>query len=406
MSSLPGQSSPSQPSPLDVVSLGNGVDLRCTFHVDTSLKVNLTVKSDTVLEVVLKPSAPQQTDTANSASVQASCAAAMDFFAGELTLTATVSVPDPSHPGSWTSIASVADDVVLRVDPTFGMINGSVEVTPPVAADEGWGPSGSSSPVVTRMHVDSTPRSLTDAGSIVWSELFAADYHPFTFNTVACCGTPDPHTDVGVYSDPRSPWFNVFYGIYQLDCLKSDQWTRPFGYESAAGVASVVHVEDLVRLGKADWNWFSNYLYGVPAAVCTQYSAVDMTKINPHPTTIATIGTSQWHQVVIDGIVVASCYQSDAPGAAKLVENTSAMQIWDRSFGLPCPRPEYTVSFIPTTLTASLDMAYWEDADGFHTLVFGGTCGPKPPAGFLAAQMTAVQGVMAKAFPGAGFPVG
>jgi hypothetical protein len=39
-------------------------------------------------------------------------------------------------------------------------------------------------------------------------------------------------------------------------------------------------------------------------------------------------------------------------------------------------------------------------------LVFGGTCGTTPPAGFLAAQVTAVQKVLATSFGGAGFPLG
>ena len=385
-----------------VVGLGNDLAVHCTFHVDKSLKVNLTLSGSTIAELVLKPSASEQTVSSNGSEARVSCAAAMDFFAGALTLTATVGVPDPSKSGSWTSLLDIANQVVLLVDPTFGMIQGQAGVAPPVAVDGGWGPSGSSSPVVTRMHVGPAARALTDAGSIVWNEIFAQSYHPFTFNTVACCGTP--HADgTGVYSDPINPWFNVFYGIYQLDCLKSDGWDRPFGYESADGVNSIVQAEDLVRLGKADWNWFSNFMYGVPADICAKYSSVDMSEVSVHPTSTGVVGASRWHTLAIDGIVVASCYQSAAPGAAQLVDNTQATQIWEHSFGLPCPRPGFPVSFIPTTLTAELVMAYSEDADGYHTLVFGGTCGTNPPAGFLAAQLTAVQSVLVTSFAGAGF---
>ena len=145
--------------------------MHCTFHVDKSLKVNLTLSGSTIAELVLKPSAAEQTVSSNGSDARVSCAAAMDFFAGALTLTATVAVPDSSISGSWTSILDIAHQVVLLVDPTFGMIQGQAGVAPPVAVDGGWGPSGSSSPVVTRMHVGRAARALTDAGSIVWNEI-------------------------------------------------------------------------------------------------------------------------------------------------------------------------------------------------------------------------------------------
>ncbi len=72
-----------------VVGLGNDLAVHCTFHVDKSLKVNLTLSGSTIAELVLKPSAPEQTVSSNGSEARVSCAAAMDFFAGALTLTAT-----------------------------------------------------------------------------------------------------------------------------------------------------------------------------------------------------------------------------------------------------------------------------------------------------------------------------
>ena len=44
-----------------VVGLGNDLAVHCTFHVDKSLKVNLTLSGSTIAELVLEPSASEQT---------------------------------------------------------------------------------------------------------------------------------------------------------------------------------------------------------------------------------------------------------------------------------------------------------------------------------------------------------
>jgi hypothetical protein len=140
-------------------------------------------------------------------------------------------------------------DVAL-IDPTKGLVAGSETGYAPTVI--GFGPNGPSGDGVTRFHISEEPRFLADVGRIVKQRLFA-DTGPLTLNIIACVGLgADPGTGPGVYADPESPWFNVFFGVYQVDCAKADGWTRPFGYEAANGVDSVVHGEDLVRIGTAD----------------------------------------------------------------------------------------------------------------------------------------------------------
>lgn len=389
------------PSADSVIDLGHDVSLHCTFTGKEAVDWRLQWKAETVLHGTLSASDHQGKISLDNGIIRASGEIDVDFQAGEVSVTVLVEVRNPlADPPTWDTILNLNDAVLLRFDPSQGVVAGSATPHPPVVEGP-WGPSGSSGSIL-RLHIADQDRALLDVGQLVMAEMFSG-YSPFTFNVVACCGRPTGSpTGPGVYGDPESRWFNVFFGIYQLDANKSDGWTRPFGYESAAGVSSIPSTDDLLRLGKSDWNWFSNYLYGVPKSTCEQYSGTDPgTTFSPVAT--STIGTTSWHTFTMSGVVVASCYQSSAPGAEQLVINSILTAEWRESFGEPCPRAEYTTSFIPTTLMASLTMAYWEDDTAYHTLVFGGTSGVATPAPFLAAQNAAAQAAIAAYYPGAGF---
>jgi hypothetical protein len=354
--------------------------------------------------VVLDPEHSTISADFENAEVRAHVAATADYFAGAVLLTAQVSVFDSARsPGVWVPLLDIENKVLFTFDPCGGELHGVAAVVAPVVPASPWGPSGAPSHGITRIHVTDEARQLTDIGRLVKRKLFP-DHPPFTFNVLACCGSPTgAATGPGTYSDPDSIWFNVFYGSYQLDCAKSDGWQRPFAYESAAGIESVPHAEDIVRLGKADWNWFSNYLYGVPAAACDRCSGVDMQRVHQFPRPMATIGTTQWHVLTMHDIEVASCYESQAPGAERLVINSVLTPGWRLSFGMPCPKPDHPVSFVPTRLNTTVTMTYWEDATAYHTLMAGGTAPHGSDPAFLDAQTKACQTFLASNFPGAGF---
>lgn len=384
---------------LGVVELGNEITCQCSFVAEDAVHVHLQWRNQTLFDAVLKPDRPEQTKRLESHLVRSKSTVEIDFFSGELSWTARILIKDAQRP-----ITVETDrDVFLRFDPCIGQIKGEFTAIPPVVDHPEWGRSGMSSTTVTRIHIDDHDRQVAGVGRLVKKELFA-DYAPFTFNTVACCGEAR-QGQPGVYGDPESHWFNVFFGIYQLDCRKIDGWERPFGYDLGAGLASTPRCEDLVRLGKSDWNWFSNFMYGVPASACVDYSAVDMDAVTIVAPETIKIGESMWHHLTIDGIEVVSCYEADVPGADKLVQNSILSPAWEASFGLPCPRPEYPVSFIPTTLIATFYMAYWEDDLSYHTVVFGGTSGAQANLAFLQAQLQSITSLIEQSYPLTGFEI-
>jgi hypothetical protein len=163
-------------------------------------------------------------------------------------------------------------------------------------------------------------------------------------------------------------------------------------------------------------------MYGVPTEAIEPYMTV------PDGATVdcldnREIGMSEWHQVRLNNVRVASCYQSDAPGAARLVGRGPLGQVWRDSFGLPCPRPDRTESFFSTELCGHLYMAYSWEPEGpgegrddrpamFHTYMFGATVWWDDPLrdddfkeDFLQAQLEAIRKLMAGAYGARGFPI-
>ena len=92
---------------------------------------------------------------------------------------------------------------------------------------------------------------------------------------------------------------------------------------AADGAEAFPRIEDLVRLGKSDWNFFSNWDYGVPEEAVEPYCAVD---VEPADHVDRRPGgdrrAAMAHRIDLLGVEVASCYVSDAPGARRLVRNT------------------------------------------------------------------------------------
>jgi hypothetical protein len=381
-----------------VVDLGNGINVRCTSTTATSLLVEIFWRHFRLLRSHVSPDRRADHAQFGNALIRSDIGIDMDFFAGLLTWTAKIDVHVPFV--GWQTPIDINDDILVRFDPSIGEIDGQTTVNAPVVDDPVWGRSKLTSPTILRLHVADQHRQLADVGRIVKNGLFS-DYPPFTFNVVACCGhTADGKP--GLYGDPLSPWFNIFFGIYQVDCSKTD-WTRPFGYESHAGAASIIRIDDLVRLGKADWNWFSNYLYGVPPSACEQFGSVEVGDVQATPQLTIDIGGRRWHRLTLAGLQVVSCYQSNAPGAAVLVDNTPAAAVWREAFGQPCPRPNFDKSFVATDITATFEMACWEDANAFHTIFFGGTSGTSTAPGFIAAQLQATESVITNFYADRGF---
>jgi hypothetical protein len=335
--------------------------------------------------------------------LEASLALEVDFPQGQVTATDGFLKTYNPHTKSWCMVLEPKGELLMRFAPCGGAIGMRFQVDPAdMDFNHPYGPLRLATPNVLRFFVGDEPRAISNIGQMVKRRLFPK--HPgFVFNTVAYVGSPGPD-NVGKYTDPESPWFNIFVGYYQIDAPIAAGWDRPFGYERN-GYA--VHKQDLIRLGKADWNWFSNWNYGTPAEEIEAYDEIDATAAGIEQSDAVQIGTTWWHPVAIGAVEVASTYESYFPEAAKLVRNSPFLtDLWRAFFGLPCPCSSQPTSFIPTTLRGSLFMAFQKDDVAYHTRIFGGTLEAADKTdkdGFLAAQMGALENLIAKQYGDLGF---
>jgi hypothetical protein len=312
----------------------------------------------------------------------------VDLYRGELVAKGHVKARIPFG-RKWHTLVSLDNRGLARFDPSVGKIGGQPAAYEPELPKDpaAPGPSRRSrfgdarlcSPEVLRFYVADKPRRwMAPVGQIVKREMFPSPrYGDFVFNTVACVGEPDDDENLGRYTDPRSLWFNVFFGYYQIDVPIAQWKNRPFGYASDDGFGSAIEAEDLVRLGKADWNWFSNWMYGVPEQdirACDKITDDELRGVKRLSSPFEA-GSRWWHRVELGAVKVASSYESGDDGAAKLIENTPLWRAWRDSFGLPNPQRGEGPSFFPTMMRGQVYMSYEKDeqAGEFHTRIFGGT---------------------------------
>ena len=213
-----------------------------------------------------------------------------------------------------------------------------------------------------------TPSAL----GVVTDELFR-DYPKFIVNVAFSCGKARSFRP-GPYANPGSRWFNVFVGYYQIDVPKS-VWSRPFGYRPDGRGGFSIDPTEIAKLGRADWNYFSNYLYGVPLS--SLRATPDQAELAMLPP--VTIGSQTWDHLGGSNIRVASIYQARA--GEQLVDTWYVLNnLWRAAFGQPYTGEDPNVSFGLTDLEAELLVGYGEDSDDhdlhrpvYRTYVFGGT---------------------------------
>ncbi|HSA14085.1 MAG TPA: hypothetical protein P5346_05010 [Spirochaetota bacterium] len=233
-------------------------------------------------------------------------------------------------------------------------------------------------PVTVEIKVKDADSIPENVGRIVKKKLFSSDDYAgkdFIFNVCFSCGKSGLLTK-GVYTDPKSHWFNVFFGYYEIDVPKNT-WQRPFGYDIDRGKSSV-NFSDLARIGTADWNYFSNYLYGVPNGAIEGCSDPDDPGIIKRTIGRVEIRKRSWDHVEVDNFRVVSAYT--APGEEHSLEERSVFTpMWRLSYGRPHPRKGFGDSFFPCRMKAHFYMAYDSKFDddlkeeAYRTFIFGGT---------------------------------
>lgn len=270
-------------------------------------------------------------------------------------------------------------------------------------------------PFVMEIVVDDDNTAPAGVGHKV-DHVFFGDRQKLLFNVSFACGKPQGLCRRGLYGDPRSIWFNVFFGYYQIDVVKSE-WGRPFGYE-ADGVTP--HWQDLLRIGKSDWNYFSNWMYGVPDA---PIAAADFPLVGPTTTTTYLgrhpVNGRAWDLVEMDNVDVVSAYD-DGTGTG-LTSRELWSLLWQSSYGFPLKKKVVEQpSFFAVPMKGRFHMAWREvprdndhDAPSYQTFMFGGTINkwwsatsPRHAADnddFLKVQLDAVEKVMRASYPDLGF---
>jgi len=248
-------------------------------------------------------------------------------------------------------------------------------------------------------HSTSPPEGV---GKMIYKALFEG-YPPFTVNVVFATGSSHLGKP-GLYTDPKSIWFNNFVGYYEVDCLKS-KWERPFGYDENGKVYN----EDVIRLGKADWDYFSNYIYGVPIQEVSKFLSLDCVEKLENR---VQIDNKWWDFVECHQVPSSSAYVTSA---SKLEDrNAFFTAIWRLSFGEPHPREDYPNDFFPQKMSGQYLVSYLEDYDSelndtvYKTFIFGGSTNEgysnhAENREFKEAQMQSVTKIIRKHYPNLGF---
>jgi hypothetical protein len=293
--------------------------------------------------------------------------------------------------------------------PAVGDIDNRFFVNQVKVDDPRFGESGSP-PSVLEIVVDDRSISPGGVGRLVKRHFFPAE-GKLVFNVAFSCGKPTLCR--GRYADPTSIWFNVFFGYYQIDVPRST-WNRPFGYESPANGRATLRPLDILKIGKADWNYFSNYMYGVPEAAILPYNGIDESKTLVTKHARVRIGRSYWDHLTLDGVEVVSAYVSGQDGQRLVMTDHVWTPIWRSLFGPTEASDAHPKSFIPTHMRAEIYMAWVERHDrdlrerAYSTLIFGATVNadypdPAENEAFMQAQLAAVRRVMEKSYGTSGF---
>jgi hypothetical protein len=285
--------------------------------------------------------------------------------------------------------------------PLVGEIEGRFLVTPPRLCTERFGES-THLPTVLEIYVSHDHQWPLDVGRLV-DAVYFRHHEPIVFNVCFGCAKPSLLRG-GDYANPDSHWFNVFFGYYEID-VRCSEWTRPFGFASSAEGDLTPVFDDLLRIGKSDWNYFSNYIYGVPLQECARHDQDPPEASHRIVNDCVEIGGKEYVEAEVDGLDVVSGYVSGKDGRSLRNNVCGFSPLWRAVFGRPKRSASQGASF-PGTAMRMRFYARWErgpDADlgcdAYKTFIYGGAInlgyeGAIDNEAFLAAQMDAVREAM------------
>jgi len=279
----------------------------------------------------------------------------------------------------------------------IGHIGKRFLVVPPTLPTKEFGET-THLPTVLEIYVSHEHQWPLDIGRLVDAVYFKR-LPPIVFNVSFSCAKPSLRKG-GDYANPASHWFNVFFGYYEID-VRCEEWDRPFGFATPREGDLTPCFDDLLRIGKSDWNYFSNYIYGVPAAACALHDQDPPTAAHAILTPQVVINGKPYVEAEVVGLDVVSGYVGRDGG--RLRNNLRIFSpLWRAVFGRPKSCAAVAESFVGTKMKMRF-YARWEkgwDADlegeAYKTFIYGGTInlgygGDVDNEKFLEAQMTGVR---------------
>lgn len=290
-------------------------------------------------------------------------------------------------------------------DPIPGRVGGSRVAAAPLVSDPVFGRSRLCVPWVLAFRIAEGGRWGSDAGALV-KERYFPNSPPFVFQ-VGFGAAERRRGAAGPFGDPGSIWFNVAQGSYEV-AVRKREWGRPFGYASRNSRAEI-RAEEMVRLLVGDFNYLAGYVYGVPEPCIARHDDPDLkgVALSRHPR--LQIAGRLWDAVEAAHVRVVSMYESDAPGANRLVKTSPLTPLLRSAFGPSSPHPDHPQSFPPTALRSAAYVTFYEDVEHFRTLMVGGTANEVADSvrvsRFLEVQLGAARALIAARYAHLGFPV-
>lgn len=254
--------------------------------------------------------------------------------------------------------------------PGVGEINNRFLYTAPQLSDSRFGDT-THLPTVLEIYIDTGHQWPLEIGKKVKAVLFQ-NYPPIVFNVCFACSRPSFFKRISNYANPNSHWFNVFFGFYEINAPCS-KWNRAFGFTENGEL----NKDDLIRLGKADWNYFSNYLYGVPDTYCEQNSLISGNEQISITNSNKVINNQKYIEVEMSNIQVVSGYC--ASGDSLLNNQPIVSQLWRKVFGIYPAIDNISQSFMSCTMKMKFYIRYdivWDNdlqEKAYNTYVCGGT---------------------------------
>jgi hypothetical protein len=188
-------------------------------------------------------------------------------------------------------------------------------------------------------------------------------------------------SQISPYGDPRSRWFNVFLGAYELRVPKTAG--RPIGFSSTGEIV----VNDLAAVALTDWGFLSNYMVGASVPLQARETGPPLT----YEDTVVLLGKQKWHSVL------ATLTKVPTPRSSSAIQLNPYVFLWRHAFGgrlVSSGCPEYV------DMTFRLFARCYETSSHFHTLVSGGSAshllGHQDRDRFLGEQIAAVQQFVAE----------